>query len=81
MSENREIVLFQNIRQVIKAEQWCLDNSIPVKVIPVPRPWSTECGMCLEVTKDNADKLEEFAMERGMITQRILTTNNTNGHK
>lgn len=78
MSENREIVLFQNIRQVIKAEQWCVENNLPVKVIPVPKPWSTECGMCLETTKDNADKLEEFAMESGMITRRIPTTNNTN---
>jgi len=78
MSENREIVLFQNIRQVIKAEQWCRDNNLPVKVIPVPKPWSSECGMCLETTKDNADQLEEFAMESGMITRRIPTTNSTN---
>ncbi len=73
MSENREIVLFQNIRQVIKAEQWCRENSLPVKVIPVPKPWSSECGMCLETTKDDADKLELFAEEQGMITQRITT--------
>lgn len=75
MSENREIMLFQNIRQVILAERWCVENKLEVKVIPVPRPYSTECGMCLETTKDNADKLEEFAMESGMITQRIPTTN------
>jgi hypothetical protein len=77
MSENREIVLFQNIRQVIKAEQWCRENSLSVKVIPVPKPWSSECGMCLETTKETADKLEEFAIEQGMITQRITTPNNT----
>ena len=75
MSGNREIVLFQNIRQVIKAEQWCVENNLPVKVIPVPKPWSSECGMCLETTKDDADKLEEFAKGSGMITQRIPTTN------
>ena len=71
MSENREIVLFQNIRQVIKAEQWCMENSLPVKVIPVPKPYSTECGMCLETTKETAEKLEKYAEENGMRTQRI----------
>jgi len=71
MSENREIVLFQNIRQVIKAEQWCVENNLPVKVIPVPKPWSTECGMCLETTTETAEKLERYAEGNGMRTKRI----------
>lgn len=64
-------MLFQNIRQVIKAEQWCVDNSLPVKVIPVPKPWSTECGMCLETTGEIAEKLEQYAEENGMRTRRM----------
>lgn len=75
MLEDSDILIFQNIRQVILAEQWCRENKLPVKVIPVPKPWSSECGMCLETTKTNADKLEGFAAERGMITQRISIPN------
>ena len=71
MSENREIVLFQNIRQVIKAEQWCVENGLPVKVIPVPKPYSTECGMCLEITTETLEKLERYAEQNGMRTQRM----------
>ncbi|MEI6274576.1 MAG: DUF3343 domain-containing protein [Prolixibacteraceae bacterium] len=71
MSENREIFLFQNIRQVILAERWCLENSLEVKVIPVPRPYSTECGMCLETTMTEGDQLAIFVQEQGLIVRRI----------
>lgn len=71
MSGNKEIFLFQNIRQVILAEQWCLDNKVDVRVIPVPRPYSTECGMCLEISREDGNLLAVFAAESGMTTQRI----------
>ena len=71
MSGNREIFLFQNIRQVIQAEQWCVDNRLDVRVIPVPQPYSTECGMCLEMNRKDGDKLAFFAKEQGLTTRRI----------
>lgn len=71
MPENREIFLFQNIRQVILAEQWCVENKLDVKVIPVPRPYSTECGMCLEMNRKVGDKLATFVKEQGLTTRRI----------
>jgi hypothetical protein len=71
MSENKVIFLFQNIRQVILAEQWCVENKLDVKVIPVPRSYSTECGMCLETTKENEERLEIFAKEKRFSTKKI----------
>jgi hypothetical protein len=71
MQGNREIFLFQNIRQVILAEQWCVDNGIEVRVLPVPRPYSTECGMCLEISLENGDKLAQFASDKGMTVRRV----------
>ena len=74
MSENREIILFQNIRQVIKAELWCGRSKIQVRVIPVPKPYSTECGLCLELNREDADRLEVYAEASGMLAQRITVT-------
>jgi len=71
MSANREIFLFQNIRQVILAERWCMENNLDVKVIPVPQPYSTECGMCLEMNGEDGDRLTSFAQEKGLTTRRI----------
>lgn len=71
MQENCEIFLFQNIRQVILAERWCVDSRIAVRVLPVPRPYSTECGMCLEINVEDGNKLEKFASDNGMAVQRV----------
>jgi len=71
MSENSEIFLFQNIRQVIWAERWCVENKIQVRVLPVPKAYSTECGMCLEVDEEDGDGLEQFAKEKRMVIKRI----------
>lgn len=57
--------MFQNIRQVIVAESWCRENNLAVKVIPVPKPYSTECGMCLELDQTDRERLEKFAKEKG----------------
>jgi len=67
--------LFQNIRQVIKAEQWCVRTKMEVRVIPVPKPYSTECGLCLEISIANSEKLAEFARESGMEI-RIINSQN-----
>ena len=71
MSAGKEIFLFQNIRQVILADRWCTQNIVDVKVIPVPRPYSSECGMCLEISAGDGHKLQQFAEEQEMRTQRI----------
>lgn len=71
MKRDTEIFLFQNIRQVILAERWCSVHKLTVRVLPVPRPYSTECGMCLEVGKEDGDMLEEFTASEGMVIRRI----------
>ncbi len=63
--------MFQNIRQVIKTELWCVKNKIQVRVIPVPKPYSTECGLCLELDRADGERLEHFAVENGMVINRI----------
>lgn len=46
---NRKVVLFQNTRSVIKAEKLLNISGIQIKLIPVPKDISAECGICIEV--------------------------------
>ncbi|MCE1197390.1 MAG: DUF3343 domain-containing protein [Marinilabiliales bacterium] len=69
--ENRDIFLFQNIRQVILAERWSTEQRLDVRVKPVPRPYSSECGMCLSIGSQEGDRLEAFTRSRGMEIRRI----------
>lgn len=43
------IVLFNGIRNLMKADSACREAGIGVKVMPVPHTYSTECGMSLVV--------------------------------
>ncbi len=45
----RSFLLFSSVRHAIKAEQFCQQQAIECRVLPVPRKISSECGMCLEV--------------------------------
>jgi hypothetical protein len=40
--------IFNSTRGVVRANRACSKKSIPCKVIPVPRHYSSECGMALE---------------------------------
>jgi hypothetical protein len=55
------LFLFKSTHDVIKAERLCISNTIPCKVIPVPRDISSECGMAIQI--DN----KESAVQAGNI--------------
>jgi hypothetical protein len=52
----RIVIVFQNIRQVIKADNALRANNILSRIIPVPEKISSECGMCIEL--DPVDELK-----------------------
>lgn len=54
---SRTILTFENVRQVIKADQLFKQHGIVARIIPVPEHISSECGMCIEATTDQAEKM------------------------
>lgn len=45
------IIIFQSTHHAIKAERVLLENKIKLKIIPVPRNISSDCGMAIKVYK------------------------------
>lgn len=60
-----EIVLFNNVRTVIKAEKLIRNKHFMCQVRPVPTTITSECGMCLEIDSNEKDSII-----------KILSTNN-----
>ncbi len=58
----RTVILFQNTRSVISAEKKCEANNIAIKLIPVPKNISSECGICIEV-QNNLNEITELLTE------------------
>lgn len=55
----RQFLLFENARAVIRAEAQLKAAAIDCRVMPVPRIISSECGMCLELTDYDHDKVPD----------------------
>ncbi len=62
MKDNENIryyaILFPSVSHVMKAEKILLAAEIPVKIIPVPKSISSDCGVCIRITENLLEKTE-----------------------
>lgn len=58
------MVLFHSTHAVINAEKICHKNGLKVKVVPVPRHISSDCGMSLEIPKEHEETISRLLTEK-----------------
>lgn len=46
---NKFIIVFRSIHDVIKSERLIKDKGFDYQIVPVPSHLSSECGMCIEM--------------------------------
>lgn len=46
------IALFPSVSHVMKAEKLLIAEKIPIKIIPVPKAISSDCGVCIRFNND-----------------------------
>jgi len=51
------LFLFKSTHTVIKAEKCCHQQGIMCNIVPIPRSISTECGMGIEVKKEQVENI------------------------
>ncbi|HPA72143.1 MAG TPA: DUF3343 domain-containing protein [Spirochaetota bacterium] len=49
------VVLFRAVSHAMKAERVLKERGIPVKLIPVPKHISSDCGVCIRFTPERRD--------------------------
>lgn len=64
------IILFKNIREVIKAEKICGETGVKTTIIPVPSNLSSECGMAL-LSDDNNIEAVKSSLSKINLTPTI----------
>jgi hypothetical protein len=52
---DRWVILFESVYYVMKAEQLLKEDGRDVRLIPVPRDLSSDCGMAIEVSGDSIE--------------------------
>ncbi len=57
MKEEWCVALFHSTSLALRGEKLCREEKIPVKLIPVPRRLSSDCGVCLRFPCVDEDRL------------------------
>lgn len=65
----KRIITFHTTTDAIAFERYCMENSIPGRLIPVPGEISAGCGMCWMVPLDNAEAADRLAEEGVLRTE------------
>jgi len=68
------LLLFQSTHDVILAEKAIRQQGIPRRVIPVPRSVSSQCGMALEISLDDREKVIE------LLESSVFPSGSSNGN-
>ena len=67
----RTVFIFESTRSVIRAERLCRQAGLEVKVIPVPRSVSPNCGMALEVMDEMSQAIRTILEEQNLPVKMI----------
>jgi hypothetical protein len=59
-SKSYMILLFDSTSATLLAEKVLKKEGIPIKIIPVPRHISSDCGVCIRFSPEDRGKIEEL---------------------
>jgi hypothetical protein len=65
------VVLFYSTSAAIRAEKLTKEEGLKVKLVPVPRHLSSDCGVCLRFESLDADKVRAILEEARVEFERI----------
>jgi len=59
-SEKRSVVIFYSTSSAIRTESVAKKQGLQIKLIPVPRHLSSDCGICLRFCYDDLEKIKKI---------------------
>lgn len=64
MKDNYSVVIFYSTSAAIRAESLAQKVNLKVKLIPVPRHLSSDCGICLKFNNENQQSIKKILAEK-----------------
>ena len=65
------VILFNSMSGALRAEKVLKGEKVPIKLIPVPRKLSSDCGVCVRIERTDADRVEQRLKEAKVEIQGI----------
>jgi len=60
------VILFPSIHFALRAEKLIKENGFTVKLIPVPRHLSPDCGVCLRISWEKREEIRAILAQAGV---------------
>jgi len=71
MDSNHNVVLFYSTSGAIRAEKLAKEAGLTIKLIPVPRHLSSDCGVCLRCESKDVPALRSLLEKTQVEFERI----------
>jgi hypothetical protein len=69
--ERYSVVLLHSVSEALRAEKLLKAESVSIKLIPVPRHLSSDCGICVRFERENEPKVGEILTGNNLQIQGI----------
>ncbi len=71
MKDNYSVVIFFSTSAAIRAESLTEKANLKIKLIPVPRHLSSDCGICLRFNNEDKQKIEGILQDNKIEYENI----------
>jgi hypothetical protein len=65
------VILFPSTHFAIRAEKRVKEKGLTVKLIPVPRYISSDCGVCLRIPWEQKEEIQDLLEREGVKMEEI----------
>jgi hypothetical protein len=63
---DRWVITFESVYFVMKAERVLRQGGMDIRLIPVPRQFSSDCGLAIELSSQALDRVKEILQKNGV---------------
>lgn len=71
MTSELGVILFPSIHHALRAEKIALGKGFSIKLIPVPRHLSSDCGVCMRIPWEEKDSIQKTLIDAGVPIEEV----------
>ena len=75
------ILIFQGTHQVLFAEKHLKRAGVPMRLIPVPRSLTSDCGLAIRVSPSGKDRARDVLSEAGLLPYSVHILRKEGGYE
>ncbi len=75
------VLIFRGTHQVLSAEMRLKRAGVPMRLIPVPRSLSSDCGLAIRIPPSGLDQAREVLSGAGLLPYTVHILRNEGGYE